>query len=269
MVQVLEGKRIVLAGSRKLDELTSLIERKGGIALVRSLQGLTTFAADEVAPGLRAVAEQGADWMVFTTGTGLEALLAQAEALGIRERFMLQIRQSEAAARGYKTIALLKKLGVSPKVTDEDGTMQGLLAALEPYDFEGRRVFVQLHGEPVPSLIEFLEKRGAIVQQMLPYRHTPPETEQVLGLCRDIVDGAVDAVCFTTAVQVKYLFDFAAQQSMVETLRRAFSERVVAVAVGKVTAEALRAAGVDRVLQPGNERMGAMVVELGAYFSES
>ena len=38
---------------------------------------------------------------------------------------------------------------------------------------------VQLHGESAPSLIKFLEDRGALVQQILPYQHIPPESETV------------------------------------------------------------------------------------------
>lgn len=42
----MQGKRIVLCASRKLEEMTALIEKQGGIAIVRPAQG-TVFAKDE------------------------------------------------------------------------------------------------------------------------------------------------------------------------------------------------------------------------------
>ena len=46
-----------------------------------------------------------------------------------------------------------------------------------------------------------------------------------------------------------------------------FKADVLAVAVGKVTAEALREEGIERILAPENERMGAMIIELSNYLS--
>ena len=43
-------------------------------------------------------------------------------------------------------------------------------------------------------------------------------------------------------------------------------KHVLAAAVGKVTAEAIRDEGVKRVLAPDIERMGAMIIELSRYY---
>ncbi|WP_166245050.1 uroporphyrinogen-III synthase [Paenibacillus turpanensis] len=267
MLKTLEGKRIVLAGSRKLEELSAMIEKRGGIPIVRSLQGLMTLAESDIEAELRVFTEQGADWSIFTTGTGLEALLGQTDRLGLREAFLQKVEQSKVGVRGYKTYGLLKNLHIQTHAVDEDGTTKGLIDALASHDFSGKRVFVQLHGEPVPELVDFLEKKHAIVQQLLPYRHVPPAEEVVLQVCREIEEGAVDAICFTTGVQVRYLFDFAKQSGRSETIRASFNSKIAAVAVGRVTAEALKAEGITNILTPESERMGAMVVELGAFFS--
>ncbi len=269
MQRALEGKKIVIAGSRKIDEMSALIEKRGGSVLVRPLQGTVFLNESELADDLRRLAEQGADWIVFTTGIGLETLVAQAEKMGIREAFQTVLQQARVAARGYKTVGALKKLEKTPDVIDDDGTTQGLIRALQPVDLQDQKVFVQLHGEPVPVLIEFLAGKGAVVEQILPYRHIAPAIETVSSLCQEIADEAVDAVCFTTAVQVRYLFQYAHQHGIAERLIRAFHDRVLAVSVGKVTSEALREEGLERILSPESERMGAMVVEIGDYFKSS
>ncbi len=47
---------------------------------------------------------------------------------------------------------------------------------------------------------------------------------------------------------------------------KASKKKVLAAAVGKVTAEALKEEGVERVLAPESERMGAMIIELAHYY---
>ncbi len=69
-------------------------------------------------------------------------------------------------------------------------------------------------------------------------------------------DRQLDAVTFTCAVAVHHVFEMAAD---VDALVAAFESDVVAVAVGPVTAEALRDRGVRRLLEPERARLGSMV----------
>lgn len=206
--------------------------------------------------------ENGTDWAIFTTGTGLEALLQQAERMGIYDRLLETMRQSNVGARGYKTFAMLKQLGIQPMVMDDDGTTGGLIRALQAYDFAGQSVTIQLHGEPMPLLVTFFERKDASVRTILPYKHVAPDRDISDELCREIIEGSVDAVCFTTAVQVRYFYQYVKSNGIYLEINESFRNRVLAVAVGRVTAEALEEEGVSRILVPENERMGAMVVEL-------
>ncbi len=152
------------------------------------------LAEKEVGPDLRAFVETGADWVIFTTGIGTETLVNLADKLGIGERYLQAIRGAKAASRGYKTIAALKKLGITPVAADEDGTTKGLIDSLQSHDFSGKRVMVQLHGENAPSLLQFLEEKGAAVFPLLPYRHVAPDRETVALLCSEVINREVDAV---------------------------------------------------------------------------
>jgi uroporphyrinogen-III synthase len=266
MEKGLEGKRVVIAGSRKTEEMSAIIEKQGGIPIVRPMQGTVFLAEKEVEEDLRQVVDAGADWVILTTGIGTETLLDQAGKIGIRQPLFEILREAKVAARGYKTLGALKKLEISPVAVDDDGTTQGLIHALKSFDFAGQRVVVQLHGEPVPRLVQFLEEKGATVHQILPYRHIPPETGTVETLCREIAEGSLDAVCFTTAVQVRNLFEYARANGMDSQIREAFENDTLAAAVGKVTAEALREEGVNRILTSQSERMGAMIVELAQHY---
>lgn len=264
----LSGKKIVIAGTRKTDEITTLIEKQGGSAVIRSLQGTVFLAEKEVEPDLRQFVKEGADWVILTTGIGTETLIDLSRKMGIQDEFLKMIHEARVASRGYKTLAVLKKLGITPVAVDDDGTNSGLARSLENYDLNGKRVMVQLHGESAPALIRFLEAKGASVQQILPYQHIAPQAETVEQLCQELLNNEVDAVCFTTAIQVRSLFDFAKEKGYINEILKVFNNKAIAVAVGKITAEAIREEGIERLVAPEIERMGAMVIELARYYDE-
>ncbi|WP_102713104.1 uroporphyrinogen-III synthase [Paenibacillus castaneae] len=266
-IAALNNKTIVIAGSRKTDEMGLIIEKQGGTPLVRSLQGLTMFEEDLLEEPLRQFAKQGADWVILTTGMGSDSLLNAADKLGIKEEVLAKLAQARIATRGYKTSAFLKQNGLQAEVSDADGTMRNLNDNLSSHHFEGKRVWIQLHGEEAPELVAFLENKGAAqIVSVLPYKHVPPEIDTLETLLSELMSRSVDAVCFTTAVQVHYLFKYAIETDRVELLLTVFNENVVAAAVGKVTAEALREYGVNRIVVPELERMGALIIEISRYY---
>jgi uroporphyrinogen-III synthase len=266
MSKGLTGKRVAIGASRKTDEISTLIKKQGGDPIVRSLQGTVFLAEEEVGPNLNKIVKEGTDWAIFTTGIGIETLLDIAGKLGVKQQFITIIQQAKIASRGYKTLSTLKKLGIYPAAQDEDGTTSSLIKSLEKFDLTGKRVMVQLHGEKAPSLINFLEEKGADITLILPYQHIPPAEETVATLCGELLEEKLHAICFTTAIQVRSLFNFAREKDCVDSLLTSFNRHILAVAVGKVTAEALREEGVEKMLVPEHERMGAMIMELSQYY---
>ncbi|MDM5298340.1 uroporphyrinogen-III synthase [Bacillus pumilus] len=264
----LAGKTIAICGTRKTEEMRTLVEKQGGKAVIRSLQGTVFLAKEELKPDIETFVKQGADWVILTTGIGTDTLIESAEELQLGEAFMELLSNAHIASRGYKTYAALKKRGILPDVFDEDGTVRDLISKLEQTEFRGKRVMVQLHGENAPALIQFLQDKGADVLPLLPYQHTPPKPEAAETLLHEMAQGTVHAVCFTTAVQVHAFFKLASEWGKKEELQRLFQQQVLAVAVGKVTAEALKEEGVDRILAPSLERMGAMIMELSQYMKK-
>lgn len=262
----LEGITIAVTGPRKAEELARMIAKFGGQTVLRPAQG-TVFQDDtRIAEQLRMMAEHPPDWLVLTTGVGTEALLHTAAELGLYEPLLSALRRTRIAARGYKTVNVLRRLGLTPDVRDNNGTTAGLLEELASHDLRGKRVALQLHGDPAPRVTGELAARGADCEELLPYRHVPPEDGVVEQLLREIIAGEVNAVAFTSTVQVRYVMGSAAKLGLLDAVRDAFTSRVLAAAVGKVTAEALHEEGVRLVLVPEEERLGSMVVALSKYF---
>ncbi len=269
-MEALKNKKIVIAGSRKTDEMSLIVERQGGVPIIRSLQGLTMFDEQMLEEPLRRFAARGADWVILTTGMGSDSIVAAADKLGIREEVLARLAEASIATRGYKTAAFMKRSGLQAVVTDDDGTMQGLSEKLAGYEIAGTRVWIQLHGEAAPELERYLNSRGAAeVEVVLPYRHVPPQPDVLHAFVAEVLAGGIDAVCFTTAVQAKYLFGYAREAGVEKPLLDAFAGAVLVGAVGKVTARALREFGVERIVVPELERMGALIIELGRYYDRS
>lgn len=266
----LEGKRIAVTGPRKTEELGRMLEKQGGIPLARPAQG-TVFLDDEAAKTeLAWLVGVDWDWFIFTTGVGIETMMEMARQLGLEERFLEKLRKARIAARGYKAIGALKKLGLEPAVRDPDGTSAGLVRAFEQegISLKSLRVALQLHGDPAPTLVGLLRSHGAEYYEILPYRHIPPAEEDLGRLVREIAGGEVDAVMFTSGAQVRFPFEYARRHGLLKPLLEGFANRTVAVAVGKFTAEVLKEEGVKRVVVPEEERMGFMVQELARYYEE-
>ncbi|GGN93576.1 uroporphyrinogen-III synthase [Saccharibacillus kuerlensis] len=269
MAKRLEGKRVAITGPRKAEELSKIVQNMGGTALIRPAQGTVFLDEPELGGGISEWIRLKPDWSLLTTGMGLEALMNTAQEMELAEAFMAAIAHSKIAARGYKTANALKKRGLTPLVRDDDGSTEGLTRQLEEYDFADSSVMLQLHGDPAPKLVEWLESRGASVRTVLPYRHIAPPEEQLQQLLDDILAHRVDAVTFTSGPQVRFLIQHAAAAGLEDALRASFENEVVAVAVGKVTAQSIREEGISRVIAPKEERMGSMMVELAKYYAAS
>ncbi|SEU12676.1 uroporphyrinogen-III synthase [Paenibacillus sp. NFR01] len=265
MAEQLKGMTIALAGPRKAEEMAAIVSNMGGTALHRPAQGTVFLDEEALRAGLTEWTKNPPAWAVLTTGMGLDALVRAAEELGLKERFLDVLSSSKLAARGYKTVNALKKLGFVPQVRDDDGSTTGLLRGLQAFDLRGQTAVVQLHGEPAPRLLAGLAEAGAAVREIQPYRHTPPAPGALAGLLGDILEGRVDAVAFTSAPQFRFLAEYARAEGRLTELVETLEQRVLAVSVGKITSEALREEGISRIVMPEHERMGSMFVELGKY----
>lgn len=264
----LDGKTIALAGQRKSAELSKLVENLGGVALVRPAQGTVFLDESNIQKEIEALVNGHFDWLIFTTGIGTDKLYQTAVDMGLEASFLQMLQASKVAARGYKTVNVLKKLGITPLVRDDDGSTAGLVRELQAHQVKGCRVALQLHGDPAPVLINWLEEQGAEYREVLPYKHTPPNPAVMEQLVTEIVNGEVDAVNFTSTPQARFLMAYAKEDGKEEAVLKAFATNVVAVAIGKVTAQALREVGIERLVIPEEERMGSAIIALVHYYKE-
>ena len=108
-------------------------------------------------------------------------------------------------------------------------------------------VALQEYGQTNPSLIAGLEARGAGVLRVQVYRWDLPEDIGPLAQnVRDLAEGRLDVLLFTSAQQVVNLLRVADDLGLADRVRQRLAETVVA-SVGPTTSEVLR----DRDLAGG------------------
>ncbi len=240
----LTDRVIAIAETRELEVLAGLLERRGARVLRYPLVQIVD--APDPAPvlaWLRRLCAGECDDLILLTGEGLRRLLACVErhAPPLRPAFIAALARVRKITRGPKPARALRELGLTPELPAAQPTTLGVVETLRGLDLRGRRVGVQLYGDdPNATLIDFLERAGAEVLPVAPYRYADAAAAaRIEELLTRMRAGEVDAIAFTSKAQVERLF----RHAPAEQLRAALAATSVA-AIGPVVAATLAAHGV-------------------------
>jgi uroporphyrinogen-III synthase len=266
----LAGYTVAVTAARRREELGALLARRGARVVYAPAIRIVPLADDsELVAATREVLAQPVDLVVATTGVGFRGWLEAADAWDLP--LVEHLRGARVLARGPKARGAIRGGGLvdawSPASESSAEVLEHLLSGAEG-PLEGRRIAVQLHGDPLPDFVEALRATGAEVLTVPVYRWVLPEdVEPVRRLVRSVVTGAVDAVTFTSAPAAASLLTVADELGQHAELVAALTGGVLPVAVGPVTAAPLTAAGIDAV-QPERARLGALAREVVARLPE-
>lgn len=182
-----------------------------------------------------------------------------ADGWGLGEPLREQFGRAELLVRGPKAKGAVRAAGLAEAWSPDSESTDEVLERLLQEGVVGRRVAIQLHGEPLPDFVSALERAGAIVVEVPVYRWVPAEDIRPLRrLVELIVAKQVDCVTFTSAPAVVSLLTVARQDGREVAMLAALREDVLAACVGPVTAAPLERQGVPTV-QPERARLGALV----------
>jgi uroporphyrinogen decarboxylase len=258
------GLRVVAFESRMAAEVATMIERRGGIAIVapsmREVPLEDNHAALDFAESLLA---GEFDVVVFMTGVGTRALFQAIETRHQRAAIVAALARLTTVARGPKPIRALRDLGVEPTVVvPEPNTWRELLNALaSELDLKGKRVAVQEYGASNHELTAGLEARGARVTIVPVYRWTLPVDRAPLRAALDaIAAGNADVAIFTSSNQVTNVIQLAEAEGIGADLKRGFS-RLAIGSIGPVCSEQIRAYGLTVDFEPEHSKLGHLVKE--------
>lgn len=255
--------------SRELDLFAGMLERQGATTLRCPL--VTILDADDSAPleaWLRRLVAGQFDDLVFYTGEGVRRLMVVAERAGIAPETVSALGRVRIVVRGPKPVRALRNLGVEAEITAEAPTSEGLVRTLSGLDLAGRRVGLQAYPGQDSSFDDYLSGRGASVDRVTPYRYASDEEDaRVAAVIREMAEGGVDMVAFTSRPQVRRLREVAEKQGLGDVLERAMARARIA-AVGPICAAEVEAAGWTVAIAPEeNFHMKPLIVALRGLFA--
>ncbi len=254
----LDGRRIVITRSAAQSEmLAKELSARGAIPVVLPL---VSFAdPQDFAPLDRAIAEiQQFDWIILTSAQAVRAVVKRGKEL---ERSLIRSgSELRIASVGPVTAEAARQAGLPVEYVAETHTGAALAEELGDR-LQGAKVFLPRSDRANPDLPAALKRRGAQVTEVIAYRTLKPTDVDQRNL-RQMAEGAADAVLFFSPSAVQHFAELFGGEQL-----RALQDKLAITAVGPVTANVLRQAGVGRTVLAGDTTAAAVVNALEKHFA--
>ncbi|MFK0099415.1 uroporphyrinogen-III synthase [Streptomyces sp. NPDC091040] len=256
----LAGFTVGVTAARRAEELGTLLRRRGATVVHAPALRIVPLADDgELLAATEQLVAGKPDVVVATTAIGFRGWIEAADGWGIGDRLLDTLRGVELLARGPKVKGAVRAAGLTEAWSPASESMAEVLERLLEEGVQGRRVALQLHGEPLPGFVEALREAGAEVVGVPVYRWMPPEDIAPLDRLLDLTAArALDALTFTSAPAAASLLGRAEERGLLTEVVTALRGDIVPACVGPVTALPLQARGIDTV-QPERFRLGPLV----------
>jgi uroporphyrinogen-III synthase len=259
----LAGYTVGVTAARRADELGALLERRGATVQYGPAIRIIPLADDtDLLKQTEALIDAPADAVVATTGIGFRGWIEAAEGWGLGDHLLTSLNKASVLTRGPKAKGAVRAAGLVEEWSPASEASAELLEYLLEKGVSGKRIAIQLHGEPLLDFVEALRCAGAEVVEVPVYRWTGPADPAPLNRLLDaLVAGSLDALTFTSAPAAASVLRTAEASSRLEEVLDALRYRVLVVCVGPITARPLARVGVP-MIQPARARIGALVREL-------
>ncbi|HLF26296.1 MAG TPA: uroporphyrinogen-III synthase [Anaerolineae bacterium] len=251
-------------------ERVQLIRQVGGRPVCAPAVRELPSACDRVKAFLNDLRRGGFDIAIFLSGAGAKALFEAADRLERRPELLIGLKHVTTVCRGLQPVAVLKRNGLAVGlIAPEPYTTAELLQALAGLALAGKGVALLHYGERNPALTEALRARGARLTELCLYeRQLPEDLAPLRRLVRNLVDGQLDAVAFTSQLQVHYLFQTARRMGLSTELLSVLNTTVMVGSNDPACTAALQEFGVARAVIAQHPQMGRLVAALAAHVEQ-
>ena len=260
----MKSKVVAILETRTGAHLGELVARRGGVPLLApALEEVPDVDPRLVASLLDGWRDAPFKVVIFQTGVGTRALFHATDALGRTEELLRRLADAVVVVRGPKPTGELSARQVRIDVRAASPfTTETVLEAIAGIALEHGSVLVQRYGATNQALRDALEARGAVVREIATYRWAlPADTQPLIDLLDALAGSRVDAVVFTSAVQIHNLHAVAAQAGRADSLAGLLNGLVIA-SIGPVCSRALRSYGITPTFEASPPKLGPLVAGL-------
>jgi uroporphyrinogen III methyltransferase / synthase len=260
----LAGRSILI--TRASDQTESLVRELEARGAKPMLQPMIAFhPPSDFAPLDKALRDlRSFDWLLLTSANAVRALLDRAQSLGV------DVTNSFAAVRiaavGPVTAEAARRAGfpVSRVATKQQGIG---LAEEFAAELTRRRILLPRSNLASQDLPDALRRLSAQVTEVIAYRTFAAEPEGEGQ--NDFFSGHVEAILFFSPSAVRNFLNW--DEGKGGQVLRSISDqsrKTAVVAVGPVTASALREAGLRNIVQAQNTTVPAVIAALESFFAK-
>jgi uroporphyrinogen-III synthase len=257
-------RTVAILESRTGEHLAGLVARLGAAPLLApALEEVPDTDREALAALLEGWEARPFTLAIFQTGVGTRALFQATDALGATPALLASLARAVVAVRGPKPVGELAARGVRIDIrAPSPFTTETVIDAIAAVPVDSTPVLVQSYGEANIKLRAALAERGALVQELSTYRWSlPADTRPLEGLVDRLAASSVDAVLFTSAVQVQNLHQVAERMGRGADLGKLLRPIIVG-SIGPVCSRALRAHGVEPSFEANPPKLGPLVAGL-------
>ncbi|MCW4005317.1 MAG: uroporphyrinogen-III synthase [Candidatus Bathyarchaeota archaeon] len=249
MVQTnsLNGKTVATTRPRgQNQQAAQIIQRLGGKPyLVPTIEIKPPTDLAPIREFIMKLERSAVDYTVFMSTNGVNHLFEAAEKLELQTALQKGLKSTAVVAVGPQTAQELQTRGVQVELIPEKYTSEGILQMLRTRGVQGKLIGIPRTSAAAPTLKETLTHEGANVEEVYVYESKLPQDKEANSrFASDLLEGKIDAVVFGSSMSARNLFRLVEPEVSSEQLRVVLNGKVVVVAIGPVTAEALEDLGV-------------------------
>jgi uroporphyrinogen III methyltransferase/synthase len=257
------GKRIVVTRSHEqAQDLCEALENLGAQAIEAPTFKLSP-AEDPESVERAAASVDGYAWVIFESANAVGRFLGS---LSRGPRDLRALGGVSICAIGPSTTERLLTHGLKPDVVIPEFRAEGVgetIAVTRP--IAGQRVLLVRPDHLRDALATDLARAGAVVTDLVAYRTTPESADSPAAqdLYRKLLDGAIDAVTFTSPTGVGRFASLFGEEQAADLLNI-----TVVASIGPVTAAAAAELGIKTTVMPEAYTVEGLVQALVEYFAE-
>ena len=260
----MKSKVVAILETRTGAHLAELIARRGAVPMLApALEEVPDVEPQTVIDLLQQWRTHAFKMVIFQTGVGTRALFQMTDSLGSSAELLRLLEPALVVVRGPKPVGELNARHVRIDIRAATPfTTEMVLEAVAGVDLDQSRVLVQRYGAANRQLCEALSARGAAVRELATYRWAlPADTAPLQRLLDALASSSVDAVVFTSAVQVQNLNLVAEGTNRAGQLADLFRGVIVA-SIGPVCSRALMQFGIKPSFEASPPKLGPLVAGL-------
>lgn len=255
----LQGRRILVTrAAEQAAEFTEQLHQRGAVVVeCPTIQLEPPEAWTNVDAAIHDLSSF--DWLILTSVNGVRFFFTRLQELGSG---IHDLQSCKVCAVGPKTAEALLELGITPDLMPEQFTGEGVVAAFQGVDLQGKRILFPKADGARELIPQQLRSMGAEVIDPVAYRNIIPQAlpdaaRQALG------QHQLAAVVFSSPSTVRNL---AALVGGVTQLQTMLSDLAVA-SIGPVTTKACQELGLSVAVEPEQATLDSLTNALEQYFA--